>query len=64
MAARFGNVLYWTGCVVGALLMALALTAAFNVEGNDRWFFTLLFGIPAVVSYLIGRALKYVLAGL
>jgi hypothetical protein len=62
MAARLGNVLYWSGClVVGTLLfVVLALVAVgadLSIYQIGLWLWL------AIASWLAGRALRYILAG-
>jgi hypothetical protein len=63
MAARLGNVLYWLGCAVGLVFFAggyvLISSGGYRLQAFDY----VLVGTPAVVAWLIGRALRYVLAG-
>jgi hypothetical protein len=63
MAARLGNVLYWLGCTVGAVFFVggylLMSGGGYKLQAFDY----VVIGAPAVVAWLIGRALRYVLAG-
>jgi hypothetical protein len=61
MLARLGNVLYWTGCLLGILLVAAAV-ALYSPDYMDRVHSAIYIGL-AVVVWLIGRACRYVLAG-
>jgi hypothetical protein len=90
MAARLGNVLYWVGCGVSAIVLILAVilvTFSWSVEiaptppgltfghgdivGQPKpldlasfttWHWIVL-GMMAVGPWLVGRAVRYVLAG-
>ena len=62
MAARLGNVLYWMGCILAALILICFQILASN-ENPYSWGLAS-FGLAfAVVSWLAGRALRYILAG-
>jgi hypothetical protein len=65
MLARLGNVLYWTGCLLGILLVSAAV-AFYSLAAGERAeivLFSALFIGLGVVVWLIGRACRYVLAG-
>ena len=65
MLARLGNVLYWLGCIVAALLVIGGFALWFS-EGRyrpDGYNVLIGFGVVAFVVWLIGRACRYVLAG-
>ena len=61
MLGRLGNVLYWTGSGIAALF--LFLTALHLIGKQGDLFLAILFAAVAVVAWLIGWALRYVLAG-
>jgi hypothetical protein len=61
MIERLGNVVYWTGS--GIAVLFLFLTALHLVSKQGDLFLTILFAVVAVVAWLIGWALRYVLAG-
>jgi hypothetical protein len=63
MVARLGNVLYWAGSGIAILLLAIATVSAAWGQGDHRWFPVGLFIAVAVVTWLIGRACRYVLSG-
>jgi hypothetical protein len=60
MLARLGDVLYWTGCLLTALLL-VAAGAYYKVEDIKTAELIFLIGF-AVIVWLIGRACRYVLA--
>jgi len=65
MAARLGDVIYWLGCIVAALLLVVA-AAEWLGEGqyrSDGLTVCLAIGVSAVIPWLVGRAFRYVLAG-
>jgi hypothetical protein len=68
MAARLGNVLYWLGCLVAAFFSITPLLAACNfaVGHHHRIYSDNVLAVStglAVGSWVIGRALRYILAG-
>jgi hypothetical protein len=64
MTERLGNVLYWAGCIIAALLAAGAAWVAWTEAREERdLFFAIFIFTPAVVAWLLGRACRYVLAG-
>lgn len=67
MVARLGQVLYWSGCVLAALIAGgsaiYAITGAYDETG---WTRLGIFGVGvavAAVPWAVGRACLYVLAG-
>lgn len=66
MAARLGNVLYWafSGFAVLLLIVAVVFAAIGDSSDYGALLFTLaVFGIPTLVSWLLGHACRYVLGG-
>ena len=61
MIDRLGDVLYWTGCILAALVGAGSLFVFW--DNPQRAEGLLLSSTIALGVWLIGRALKYVLAG-
>lgn len=62
MVGRLANVLYWLGCGIAGLFFALALASAYFLTPPDAtlsWFLL----ASSLVSWLVGRAIRYVLAG-
>ena len=58
MPARLGNVLYWMGCILAALILICFQILASN-ENPDSWGLAS-FGLAfAVVSWLAGRAVLH-----
>ena len=60
MAARLGRALYWTGCIIGGLLVILAIAFLF-APGQGSWFRASMSACTGVVAWLIGWACRYVL---
>jgi hypothetical protein len=60
MLERLGEVLYWGFCLLALIPLGMLWMA---VDSNGWKLDTLLlFGMPAVICWLIGRAAKYVLS--
>jgi hypothetical protein len=62
MIARLGNVLYWAGCVLAALIAGFGAIAAFQETWNP-WGSFIVCAMVAAVVWIIGRICRYVLAG-
>lgn len=62
MAARLGNVLYWAFSGLAVILLIGAAAFSLNDKVDPHWLGWVLFGIPAVLVWLIGRGCRYVLA--
>jgi hypothetical protein len=65
MRARFGDVLYWVGCVLAALIVAID-TYVWVREGfarSDGLWVSSEFQLAALIVWLIGRGCRYVLSG-
>ena len=61
MLARLGNVLYWTGCLLGILLVAAAVAFLGTIKPAEIVLVSaFLLGLGV---WLIGWACRYVLAG-
>jgi hypothetical protein len=61
MAARLGNVLYWTACIIAALFLALAGTQLFVAPHQNQQFVMIASVVIAAIVWLIGRAIRYIL---
>jgi hypothetical protein len=64
MVARLGIALYWAGCVAAVLIMGFGILAfyfEYRVAGQPG-LVLLLTGTSAVVVWLFGRGIRYVLA--
>lgn len=59
MIERLGNVVYWLGLIVAAAFVVAAVFMLPGLEGGV----ILANLIGATISYLIGRAFRYVLSG-
>jgi hypothetical protein len=65
MLARLGNVLYWLGCILAALIMAAAIVEWFGEAQYlpNGWVIIFEFAVFAFVVWGIGRMSRYVLSG-
>jgi len=68
MIERLGIVLYRLGCVISGLCIILAgVTLVLGVSSGGGWpetfFFIGSFLIVALISWLVGKTLRYILAG-
>jgi len=61
MAERLGIVLYWTCCIIAGFLVAVVMLNTWRgFTDVDTLIFTFL---PALLIWLLGFALRYILAG-
>jgi len=67
MIGRLGMVLYWCGLAIASLCEITAFVIIFLIVTNgaaaDAWLAVLFFVIVGGLSWLAGRAAKYILAG-
>jgi hypothetical protein len=65
MLARLGNVLYWLGCILAALIIAAAIVEWFGEAQYlpNGWVIIFEFAVFAFVVWGIGRMCRYVLSG-
>ena len=64
MLVRLGNVLYWLGCILAALIIAAAIAEWFR-DAQDRpngWVIIFEFAVFAFILWLIGRMRRYMLS--
>jgi hypothetical protein len=64
MTERLGNALYWTSCIISGLFLLAAAAGAVFGHGPDRVFAIAIFAASALVAWIIGRACRYMLAGI
>ncbi len=62
MLAWLGDILYWLGCGIGVLFLAVGVASLVWGEG-DRTILIMFGFMMAVLSWLAGWALRYVLTG-
>lgn len=65
MLARLGNVFYWLGCILAALIAAAGIAEWFGEAQYrpDGYGIIIGFAVGTFIVWLIGRACRYVLSG-
>ncbi len=64
MLMRLGNVLYWTGCLLGGLLALFAVALmVFTPQGVNNLVYSILIAGIGLAVFFAGRALRYILGG-
>jgi hypothetical protein len=70
MSKRLGNVLYWAGCILAGLavlfggLISIVMWQSGNPNDHEMaWFPAVFASVGALITWLIGRALQYVVSG-
>jgi hypothetical protein len=68
LAARLGNVFFWLACVLAALVLLIGGWVIYNVHpesdvGKQPLFYFGIIAVAAIVIWLLGRGLRYVLVG-
>ena len=69
MLARVGMVFYWCGLAIASLceIAAFAILVMFvtnKLAASEAWMSAVFFAVVGFLSWLAGRAAKYVLAGI
>lgn len=64
MLTRLGNVLWWASIAMAIVLMLGSSFASINAYSHFEPLLPLLGGVISVIILAIGRACKYVLAGI
>jgi hypothetical protein len=61
---RLGNVIYWLGCLLAAVIIAAAIPEWFRDAQYHRngWVIIFEFAVFAVIVWLIGRLCRYILS--
>lgn len=64
MIERLGNLVYWIGCGLAAAFVGFAIIFVATGANGQQWYigFIMLVGL-GLISWGIGRATRYVLAG-
>ena len=63
MAERLGDVLYWTGCAAAIAVAGFFVLSVVD-SGRDDWWIAVAFGAAySAGCWVLGRALRYILAG-
>ena len=68
MIARLGMVLYWCGLAIASLceiaaFAVLVIIMTSKASASEAWMMVVFFAVVGGLSWLAGRAAKYVLAG-
>jgi hypothetical protein len=61
MLARLGDVIYWFGCIVAAVILALGVSEYWF--GQSGLFVLVRWMVLAAIPWLIGSAIRYILTG-
>lgn len=62
MAVRLGEILYWLGCLAAACFLAIGIWII-TATGDNRIGFMAFVLIPVPITWVVGRACRYLLAG-
>ena len=63
MVERLGDVLYWTGCAAAIAVAGLFVLAVVDSGRDDWWIVAALGAAYSAGCWVLGRALRYILAG-
>ena len=64
MTTRLGKVLYWAACILGLGWLGFLLLAT-STEPQPDWSFTWTVGLAGAAAFwIVGRAVRYALAGI
>jgi hypothetical protein len=69
MIARLGMVVHWCGLAIASLceiaaIAVLVFSITNNQSASEAWMAAVFFAIFGGASWLVGRAAKYILAGI
>jgi hypothetical protein len=68
MITRLGNVLYWCGLAIASLCEIAAIVVLLIIITHkpdpEAWFAVAFFAVFGGCAWLVGRAAKYILAGI
>lgn len=68
MIGRLGMVLYWCGVAIASLCeiaaIGIVVMIVVNHPASEAWIAAVFFAVVGGVSWLVGRAAKYVLSGI
>jgi hypothetical protein len=62
MAARLGHALYWLGCILAGLILAIDILATIAIEPHDPYYPYILL-LYAIIAWFAGWVCRRVLAG-
>jgi uncharacterized membrane protein YdbT with pleckstrin-like domain len=63
VVARLGDILYWIGCVLAAIVVVWGALFCFRGDNADDPYLFLVVAVAAFSVWVIGRALRYILSG-
>ena len=63
MLARLGDVLYWLGCILAAIVVVWGALFCFRADQGDDPYLFLIVAVAAFSIWVIGRAFRYILSG-
>jgi hypothetical protein len=61
--SRLGDVLYWLGCILAAIVVVWGGVFAFRGGHDDDPYLFSVVAVAAFAVWVIGRALRYILSG-
>ena len=61
--ARLGDILYWIGCILAAIVVVWGALFCFRGDNADDPYLFLLIAVAAFSIWVIGRALRNILSG-
>jgi hypothetical protein len=61
--ARLGDVLYWVGCILAAIVVVWGAVFAFRGDHADDPYLFSVVAVAAFSIWVIGRALRFILSG-
>jgi hypothetical protein len=61
--SRLGEVLYWLGCILAAIVVVWGGVFAFRGDHDDDPYLFSVVAVAAFAVWVIGRALRYILSG-
>ena len=63
MLSRLGDVLYWLGCILAAIVVVWGGVFAFRGDNADDPYLFSVVAVAAFAIWVVGRALRYILSG-
>jgi hypothetical protein len=60
---RLGDILYWIGCILAAVVVAWGAIFCFGGKHTDDPYLFSIVVVAAFSIWIIGRALRYILSG-
>ena len=60
---RLGDVLYWLGCIMAAIVVVWGAVFCFRDSSADDPYLFSVVAVAAFAIWVIGRALRYILSG-